>query len=508
MKKLFLIFGLLNALFANAQPYTLLPDTLTLAPITAGHRVLGIDLVPLPNNHYALLTRNNEMGYVELIIIDSTGHKTDYKAFRSFGTNKYIFPASHSFLQLKNKTWLLPSFVQQVGVVNNYNGLMIFNEALDSVLYKKVSKTMFQGNYTESAYGWATYSRDSSNIWIVGSSQPGASAPTQFFLASVTHLDSTAHSFISDCVVSHWSRFLSARWIIPTSDGQCIVSGQAQVNSGGGDQIFVAKVGDTGLVWYKEVGSPDQPDFDGYMFRGSTDTTYRLFYIQGRRYDNSNLARMDLHSMVFDNMGNITDSSRVMAIDEYVRIYSHLQLADGSILLGLYGYDGYAGRFVKFSRTGQLLWTSMIPLPNLGQYSIYGAAAPARALPTPDGGFLCTGEYSNPLYTPENVIWVGKMDSTGCWENCVVATSPLNPPKGDFLRVFPNPAQNQLTIQTPTHEIGDIIIYDLYGRVVVTKPVQNGEITIPTATWANGVYFYRYQVGDKTLQSGKIEIIK
>ena len=229
---------------------------------------------------------------------------------------------------------------------------------------------------------------------------------------------------------------------------------------------------------------------------------------QGRRYD-GHLTRTDLHSIEFDNTGNIMDSTRIMPIDDYMRICSHLQLADGSILLGLYGYDReYMPRFVKLSRTGQLLWTSMIPLPNVGQYSIYGIPGPAGILPTPDGGFLCTGRYSHPLHTPENTVWIGKMDSTGCWENCVVATSPLNPPKGDFLRVFPNPAQNQLTIQTPTHEIGDIIIYDLYGRVVVTKPVQNGEITIPTATWANGVYFYRYQVGDKILQSGKIEILK
>jgi hypothetical protein len=46
----------------------------------------------------------------------------------------------------------------------------------------------------------------------------------------------------------------------------------------------------------------------------------------------------------------------------------------------------------------------------------------------------------------------------------------------------------------------------LMYTLLLTKANQGA--TIPTATWANGVYFYRYQVGDKTLQSGKIEVIK
>jgi hypothetical protein len=484
----------------QAQPRTFLPDTLN---ILNGHTASGLDIVSLANSQYAILTRDDNLAYATFVVVDSIGQQIENREFRTFGNNKYIFPAVHSFLQFKNKDWLLPTLAQTVGVYNNYNALLIFNETLDSVKYKQLSKTMFQGNYLESTYGWATYNNDSTSIWILG----GTPTPTMIFTATVTHLDSTAHTFISDYVLDRFERYISPRWITSTSDGNCIISGEAQWRSGNfanssKDQVFIAKVGDNGLQWYRELGAANNPDYDGYVFKGTTDSTYRLIYARARGYDPviQNIA-IDLYSIEFNNAGAVVDSGQIMAINNYARIWSHLQLPDGSIILGLYAGGYYSPRLVKFSRSGQLLWTSMIPQPQVGQYTAWGIPAPVRVLPTPDGGFLCTGRYSNYQHTPETTVWVGKMDSTGCWENCIVATSP-SPPSGDLggIRVFPNPTTDLLHLENLPNR-ASIKLYDIVGNSLTFQ--QDGN-AISLKNLPNGLYFCSIFVNSHLVQTLKI----
>ena len=69
----------------------------------------------------------------------------------------------------------------------------------------------------------------------------------------------------------------------------------------------------------------------------------------------------------------------------------------------------------------------------------------------------------------------------------VVGTSPLNPPKGDFLRVFPNPAANILNVEIPQNSVSlHYKIYDILGREMQNDILQN-QISLKNLN--NGLYY-------------------
>ena len=161
MKKLFIIiFFTLSYFILQAQPATILPDTLNIN----GHYTLGLDLVPLANKEFAIITKDNNDPFATFTKIDSMGTLISNSSSQPFGNNKIILSASNCMMQLKNKNWLRTAFVQTSGIVDNYNGLIVFNETLTDTVYTRLSRFNFLGTPRNSAYGWATYSRDSNSI--------------------------------------------------------------------------------------------------------------------------------------------------------------------------------------------------------------------------------------------------------------------------------------------------------------------------------------------------------
>ena len=58
------------------------------------------------------------------------------------------------------------------------------------------------------------------------------------------------------------------------------------------------------------------------------------------------------------------------------------------------------------------------------------------------------------------------------------------------LRVWPNPASHEITIQHPTQQIRKMRMYDLMGRVVRTTSMgPSQEITLDVSELVAGIYF-------------------
>ena len=79
----------------------------------------------------------------------------------------------------------------------------------------------------------------------------------------------------------------------------------------------------------------------------------------------------------------------------------------------------------------------------------------------------------------------------------------------NFVKIYPNPASNQLNIVQLKNKSGKINIYDLNGRMLIAEKLTDGINVISTEQLSSGIYFYHYiDANNKGLSNGKIAIIK
>jgi hypothetical protein len=83
---------------------------------------------------------------------------------------------------------------------------------------------------------------------------------------------------------------------------------------------------------------------------------------------------------------------------------------------------------------------------------------------------------------------------------------------GDQVKIYPNPAQTQITI---SYEIGvgqdaKIVMLDMSGRTVqiIELSPTNNKVTTKLLDLANGLYTYKYIVNNHTKETGKVIIFK
>jgi hypothetical protein len=73
---------------------------------------------------------------------------------------------------------------------------------------------------------------------------------------------------------------------------------------------------------------------------------------------------------------------------------------------------------------------------------------------------------------------------------------------GDGLKIFPNPARDNFTIEVGGMKSGMLRIHDVTGRVVYEKKLYtntSNSLDIPSVTWGSGVYIIILSDGYNTL---------
>ena len=79
----------------------------------------------------------------------------------------------------------------------------------------------------------------------------------------------------------------------------------------------------------------------------------------------------------------------------------------------------------------------------------------------------------------------------------------------NFVKIYPNPASNQLNIVQLKNKSGKINIYDLNGRMLIAEKLTDGINVISTEQLSSGIYFYHYiDANNNGLSNGKIAIVK
>ncbi|MFN8321062.1 MAG: T9SS type A sorting domain-containing protein [Chitinophagales bacterium] len=124
--------------------------------------------------------------------------------------------------------------------------------------------------------------------------------------------------------------------------------------------------------------------------------------------------------------------------------------------------------------------------------------------------------YNYPYRTTPQIPDMGYSLKRDATEQAEPETEKIKqPPVAEpYLKVYPNPAKNEVTFSFNTgcqnEDIGLLVIADLQGRVMLNEvvPQTATERLVDCKQWQNGLYLYRLICGDKVVGSGKLAIIK
>ncbi len=78
--------------------------------------------------------------------------------------------------------------------------------------------------------------------------------------------------------------------------------------------------------------------------------------------------------------------------------------------------------------------------------------------------------------------------------------APANIPE-TVIKIYPNPGNNILYVQG--NKNNEFVLYDLTGREVVHKTINESAITVNTSSLNSGIYFYRFLKSGAIIESGK-----
>ncbi len=284
-----------------------------------------------------------------------------------------------------------------------------------------------------------------------------------------------------------------------TFDGGYIVAGAS--NSWGGDvtgnngglDYWVVKLSPTGsIVWQKSLGGSEK---DIAM---SIKQTYDSGYIvTGLSFSNDSdvtghhgmtMYYADIWTVKLNSLGAITwQKSLGGSIDEYA--YSVLQTPDSGYVIT--GFAQSADGDVSFNHGSDDFWmVKLSPGGTLLWQKTFGGSANdncTATVVTADGGFIMAGaSLSNSGDASGNHgsgdVWVVKLAD--------VSLGVQNTMENEFLEIYPNPANSELTI-TSKDNIRTIDVISVPGKVLYSNEYATNKATVDVSTLPTGIYFVR-----------------
>lgn len=189
-------------------------------------------------------------------------------------------------------------------------------------------------------------------------------------------------------------------------------------------------------------------------------------------------------------------------ISSYTAVTDIEELADGSIIAcgnkPYYQTDSntVSGWIIKLDKDGNVFWDRVYRGINLTQ--TLNLLTDVDILP--NGGLIAVGQCQLSGATPPQVGWFLKLDSNGCEvENCVLSgPSPLNPPKGDLMQVWPNPADSYVEVMLPDEmQNAELKIFDVTGTEMMQKRIMEEKTVLDVSAFSIGLYFVTAQKGER-----------
>ena len=120
------------------------------------------------------------------------------------------------------------------------------------------------------------------------------------------------------------------------------------------------------------------------------------------------------------------------------------------------------------------------------------------------GGHTWSGSIPVPIFGETNQDINQSAIIGDYFEKFCSETNGIPNEKGQvFFSLYPNPFNNQLTIQSYANEELTFILYDNLSRKILNERCYNN-LTINTDFLSNGIYYYKIQNSNEKLKSGKV----
>jgi hypothetical protein len=231
---------------------------------------------------------------------------------------------------------------------------------------------------------------------------------------------------------------------------------------------------------------------DGHLF-------VAFAYAFSEPYPDVPLAKLNIIKL--DISGNIIWDKKVGPIRYILQMYGFYELPNRNIVTA--GYHSpptgaSPGTIFMLSSTGDSLWMRDYKRAIYnGHNNLYNIKQ------TSDNGLIACGEVFGAFEPPyAQNMWLLKLDSMGCLEpNCdgVIIVEPYQKNNDNILKVFPNPAQNKITISLNGYqrlEGLDLFICNIQGQLLLQQTLPLNNFAIDISGLEAGVYIAKIKLSD------------
>ncbi len=172
-------------------------------------------------------------------------------------------------------------------------------------------------------------------------------------------------------------------------------------------------------------------------------------------------------------------------------------VASGQYVEPAYSYDGLRSVILaKVNADGDSLWSRIDTVFSLQGSTHY----PAGVVSLPSGSIMACGYADRYQPAPgKSIAWLIKVDKHGCIEpGCNPLLDGLNlSPMLEEFKVFPNPTTDNIHISG--EGFFDVLLYDLQGRLLNNKPDNYNSTMLNLKHLDRGIYFIKIRRGNLIL---------
>ncbi len=109
-------------------------------------------------------------------------------------------------------------------------------------------------------------------------------------------------------------------------------------------------------------------------------------------------------------------------------------------------------------------------------------------------------DYSLNCYEDANIFWTNPDLTVSCFQVSMEENSQLE------FRMYPNPASDVVQIETEKGKIKQLTLYDINGRVILRRNVDNDRISLNTSDFDSGLYLIRLN-GENGTGTRKLQVV-
>jgi hypothetical protein len=448
----------------------------------------------------------------KIIKTDTNGVVVWKKLYGKGGTN-YYGGAQGSFIKLTNGGYAV-ALTDIDSIKQNYDACLIrFDENGDTVFVKS-----FGGYEREESYTVAETS-DKGFILIGITYSYGVPTNGKYYVVKTDSLGnlewqntytnaSDAKGIIIDKTLDN-GYLLGGRGILPGRNYESIL---IKIDSAG-NQKWIKDYGtlgeDCGINAYTTSDS-------GYIFISCLDTVVNFSNPRGPYY----ISKVDKNG--------ITEWRKIINYTEHFLLeVKELKNRNGFVVIG-YLYDPMwdvnttIGLLMKLDNDGNLIWERRYSY-KLNSIGNKVSSEFNDFKETDDSGYIILGL----TFDVNQDFWLLKLDSLGCMDgycgltdtncyympypNCDDTLSVEDLISAVDVKVYPNPATNEIKIQSEKHKIQNITLYDIAGKNVplagghssVSEGGKGDDTNLNIKELPQGIYFFQVTLSNGTTERAK-----